>query len=84
MTVGAAGGLNVIFKVLFNPGEEIITFAPYFSEYDAYAMNVGAVLQAIPPNTETFTRFNQTRTSYYLKYQSSSYQFSKQSHRCCL
>lgn len=54
MTVGAAGGLNVIFKVLFNPGEEIITFAPYFSEYDAYAMNVGAVLKSIPPNTKTF------------------------------
>lgn len=67
MTVGAAGGLNVIFKVLFNPGEEIITFAPYFSEYDAYAMNVGAVLQAIPPNTETFlpdlTKLEQAITS---------------------
>lgn len=54
MTVGAAGGLNVILKVLLNAGEEIITFAPYFSEYDAYAMNVGAVLKAVPPNTETF------------------------------
>lgn len=54
MTIGAAGGLNVIFKVLFNPGEEVITFAPYFSEYDAYAMNVGAILHAITPNTETF------------------------------
>lgn len=54
MTVGAAGGLNVIFKVLFNAGEEVITFAPYFSEYDAYAMNVGAVLRAVPPNVETF------------------------------
>lgn len=54
MTVGAAGGLNVIFKVLLNPGEEVITFAPYFSEYAAYAMNVGAILKAVPPNTETF------------------------------
>lgn len=54
MTVGAAGGLNVIFKVLLNVGEEVITFAPYFSEYDAYAMNVGAVLRAVPPNVETF------------------------------
>ena len=54
MTVGAAGGLNVIFKVLLNEGDEVLTFAPYFSEYDAYAMNVGAVLKAVPPNTETF------------------------------
>lgn len=54
MTVGAAGGLNVIFKVLLNEGEEVLTFAPYFSEYNAYAMNVGAVLKSVPPNTETF------------------------------
>ena len=54
MTVGAAGGLNVIFKVLLNPGEEVLTFAPFFSEYTAYAMNAGAVLRAVPPNLETF------------------------------
>ena len=33
MTVGAAGGLNVIFKTLLNPGDEVIAFAPYFGEY---------------------------------------------------
>ena len=33
MTVGAAGGMNVIFKTLLNPGDEVITFAPYFGEY---------------------------------------------------
>ena len=30
MTVGAAGGLNVILKSLLNPGDEVIVFAPYF------------------------------------------------------
>ena len=30
MTVGAAGGLNVALKVLLNPGDEVIVFAPYF------------------------------------------------------
>ena len=30
MTVGAAGGLNVILKALINPGDEVIAFAPYF------------------------------------------------------
>ena len=36
MTVGAAGGLNVILKALLNPGDEVITFAPYFGEYRSY------------------------------------------------
>ena len=29
MTVGAAGGLNVVLKALLNEGEEVIVFAPY-------------------------------------------------------
>ena len=33
MTVGAAGGLNVICKTLLNPGDEVIALAPYFGEY---------------------------------------------------
>src|SRR5665648_909869 len=33
MTVGAAGGLNVVFKTLLNPQDEVITFAPFFGEY---------------------------------------------------
>ena len=33
MTVGAAGGINVIFKAVVNAGDEIIAFAPYFGEY---------------------------------------------------
>ncbi len=39
MTVGAAGGLNVILKTLLNPGEEVVTFAPYFTEYGHYVNN---------------------------------------------
>ena len=39
MTVGAGGGLNVIFKTLLNPGEEVIVSAPYFVEYGAYVDN---------------------------------------------
>ncbi|MBO4990583.1 MAG: pyridoxal phosphate-dependent aminotransferase [Firmicutes bacterium] len=44
MTVGAAGGLNLIFQVLLNPGDQVITFTPYFSEYKCYTMNVDAEL----------------------------------------
>lgn len=54
MTVGAAGGLNIILKALINPGEKILTFAPFFGEYRNYAANVGGVLEAVPPVTETF------------------------------
>ena len=32
MSVGAASGLNIVFKVLLNPGDEVITFAPFFGE----------------------------------------------------
>ena len=54
MTVGAAGGLNVALKILLNPGDEVITFAPYFGEYRSYTANFDGVLIAVSPNTETF------------------------------
>ena len=54
MTVGAASGLNVVFKTLLNPGDEVIAFAPYFLEYGAYVRNYDGVLVVVSPNTETF------------------------------
>ena len=54
MTVGAAGGLNVILKALINPGDEVITFAPYFGEYRSYVNNFDGVLVEISPNTVDF------------------------------
>ena len=54
MTVGAAGGLNVIFKTLLNPDDEVITFAPYFGEYRAYTANYDGKLVVVSPNTKTF------------------------------
>ena len=54
MTVGAAGGLNVILKTLINPGDEVITFAPYFGEYRSYVNNYDGVLVEISPDTDTF------------------------------
>ena len=41
MTVGAAGGLNVVFKTILNPGDEIIVNRPYFVEYGTYIANHG-------------------------------------------
>lgn len=54
MTVGAAGGLNVILKALLNPGDEVITFAPYFGEYRSYVDNYDGILVEVSPNTVDF------------------------------
>ncbi|OAA86880.1 pyridoxal phosphate-dependent aminotransferase [Clostridium ljungdahlii] len=54
MTCGAAGGLNIIFKTLLNPGDEVITFSPFFGEYENYVDNFGGKLVIVPSNTETF------------------------------
>lgn len=54
MTVGAAGGLNVIFKTLLNPKDEVITFAPYFPEYRNYVKNFEGELEIISPNKIDF------------------------------
>ncbi|KJS14969.1 MAG: aspartate aminotransferase [Peptococcaceae bacterium BRH_c4b] len=54
MTVGAAGGLNVILKTLLNPKDEVITFAPYFVEYRSYVRNYDGELVIVSPNTLDF------------------------------
>ena len=54
MTVGAASGLNVVFRSLLNPGDEVITFAPFFAEYRNYVANYDGVLVEISPDTDTF------------------------------
>lgn len=55
MTVGAAGGLNVAFKTLLNPGDEVIVFAPYFGEYDSYIANYDGVKIVVDADTERFS-----------------------------
>lgn len=54
MTCGAAGGLNVLLKTLLNPGDEVITFAPYFVEYRSYVSNYGGELVVVPTDIATF------------------------------
>lgn len=54
MTVGAAGGLNVILKTLLNPADEVIVFAPFFGEYCNYVSNYDGKLVIISPNTVDF------------------------------
>lgn len=54
MTVGAGGGLNVIFKTLLNPKDEVIAFAPFFGEYRSYVANYEGQLVIVSPNTTDF------------------------------
>lgn len=54
MTVGAAGGLNVVFKTILEKDDEVIAFAPFFGEYISYAGNYGGKVVTVPPDTSTF------------------------------
>ena len=54
MTCGAAGGLNIILKSLLNPEDEVITFSPYFGEYNNYVQNFDGKLVIVPTDIETF------------------------------
>ncbi len=53
MTSGAAGALAHAFRCVLNKGDEILTFAPYFSEYGPYTKPV-ADLRVVPADTEKF------------------------------
>lgn len=54
MTCGAAGALNIIFKSILNPDDEVIVFAPFFGEYNAYVKNYDGKLIIVEADTETF------------------------------
>lgn len=48
MTVGAAGAMVSFFRAVVEPGDEIITPAPYFVEYGSYCGHFGGVLKTVP------------------------------------
>lgn len=54
MTVGAAASLSICTKALTNPGDEFITFAPFFPEYAVWVGTAGAKLLVTPADTEHF------------------------------
>ena len=54
MASGAAGAIAHALRCVTVPGDEVITFAPCFPEYNPYVNNSGAVLKIIPPNTVDF------------------------------
>ena len=54
MTTGAAGAVAHAVTAVTQPGDEVITFAPYFPEYHHYVNQTGAVLKVVPADTEQF------------------------------
>lgn len=54
MASGAAGALAHAFRLVTQPGDEILTFAPFFPEYHPYVDLTGALLRVVPAHTEDF------------------------------
>ena len=54
MTSAAAGAIAHAIRCVTVPGDEILTFAPYFPEYNPYINLSGAKLKIVPANTEDF------------------------------
>lgn len=53
-TTGAAGALSHALRAVTKPGDEVVTFAPYFPEYGPYVAGPGAVLRVAPAAPEAF------------------------------
>ena len=53
-TSGAAAAMAHAVRCITEPGDEVLTFAPFFSEYTPYINHSGAVLKIVPADTQTF------------------------------
>ena len=54
MATGAAGAIAHAVRCVSEPGDEILTFAPYFPEYGPYINLTGAALKVVPADTDNF------------------------------
>ena len=54
MTTGAAGALAHAVRCIAVPGQNIVTFAPFFPEYRPYTAGAGLTLRVVPADTQTF------------------------------
>ena len=54
MTVGAAASISICFKALANEGDEFITFAPFFPEYQCFVEAAGGTLVVVPAKEDDF------------------------------
>ncbi len=58
MTVGAAGGLNVVFKALLDEGDEVIVPSPYFMEFKFYIENCNGRIRLVDTNEDFSLNLN--------------------------
>ena len=54
MTAGAAASVTITFKALTEPGDEFVTFAPFFPEYRVFVEACGGRLVVVPAKTDDF------------------------------
>jgi len=54
LTCGAAGGLNVLFRAVLEPGDEVLAPAPFFVEYGFYTENHRGVFRSVKSKELTF------------------------------
>ncbi len=54
MTSAAASAIAHALRCVTVPGDEVITFAPFFPEYNPYVNQTGAKLKVVPADTESF------------------------------
>ncbi len=54
MTSGAAGAIAHALRAVTKPGDEVLIFAPYFSEYIPYVSDTGAAVHVVEADTEHF------------------------------
>ena len=53
-TCGAAASLTISLKALVNDGDDVVVFAPFFTEYRVFVENAGAKLVVSNPIENTF------------------------------
>lgn len=54
MTCGAAASLTITLSAICNAGDEVITFAPFFTEYRVFTQTAGAKLIELASDPDTF------------------------------
>ncbi len=54
MTCGAAASLTITLSAICNKGDEVITFAPFFTEYRVFTETAGAKLVELSSDPDTF------------------------------
>jgi aspartate aminotransferase len=63
MSCGAGGALNVIFKSILDPLDEVIVPTPFFMEYNSYIDNFGGVIKKVKTQSDFSLDIDAIRTA---------------------